>query len=51
MRPSASALVGNGTDTPAPIELLLRHARGADRGQWCGKEKADQQAVHGTISL
>jgi hypothetical protein len=45
------ALLWNGRDSPAPIELLLRHGRGADRDQGRGKEKAEQQAVHGTVSL
>jgi hypothetical protein len=48
---TGAGYLGDGTDTPAPVELLLRHARGADQDQWRSKEKADQQAVHGTVSL
>src|SRR5215212_9134562 len=51
MRPPTSTLLGDSVDTPAPIELRLRHARGADRDQWRGKEKADQQTAHGTASF
>ena len=51
MLPATGALLGDGRHSPAPIELRLRHARGADRDQWRGKEKAEQQAVHGTVSL
>ena len=31
MRPVTRARFGNGVDTPASIELLLRHSRGGDR--------------------
>ncbi len=51
MLPPTAAFLWDGRHSPASIELRLRHARGADRNQWRGEEKAEQQSVHGTVSL